>query len=150
MKVLVALAVLLIAVAVGASAAGGLRLGLEFGNPNAVLIVRPAPLDFRIGYSFVNNQFIFLSADYRILDAKQLIDFVHFFFSAGAYTSLAFDPAAFDLGLRIPLGFQAFLFENALELFLELAPTVQLYPELLFDWQNIQGWIGFTIRLPKP
>ena len=71
LKVLTILVVLLALGAVGAWAKGpgGLRLGLEFGNPNAVLIIRPAPLDFRIGYNFAAPGYLFLSADYRIVDA---------------------------------------------------------------------------------
>jgi hypothetical protein len=150
LKMLTILVVLLALGAVGAWAKGpgGLRLGLEFGNPNAVLIIRPAPLDFRIGYNFAAPGYLFLSADYRIVDAYQIVDFLHFFFGLGAYTKISFEPTEFSLGARIPLGLQAFLLNNVLELFLEVAPTVGFLPTISAfpEWQ---GYIGFTIRIPR-
>jgi hypothetical protein len=149
LKTLTILAVLLALAATGAWAkgSGGLRLGLEFGNPNAVLIIRPAPLDFRIGYNFTQAGYLFLSADYRIVDAYQIVDFLHFFFGVGVYTQIFFEPTDFSLGARIPLGVQAFLLDNVLELFLEVAPTVGFLPTL--DWAGLQGYIGFTFRIPR-
>ncbi len=145
-KVVVVLLVLLALGAVGASAKG-LRLGLEFGNPHAVLIIRPSPLDFRIGYNFASPGYLFLAADYRIVDAYQIVDILHFFLGVGLYTEIFFEPADFSLGARIPLGLQVFLVKNVLELFLEVAPTVGFLPGLVAfpEWQ---GFIGFTVRIP--
>jgi len=42
---------------------------------------------------------------------------------------------------------QAFLLDNVLELFLEVAPTVNFLPAL--DWGGLQGYIGFTFRIPR-
>jgi len=133
---------------VSAKAKGGLRLGLEFGNPNAVLIIRPAPFDFKIGYNFTAPGYLFLSADYRIVNAYQIVDFLHFFLGVGAYTTIQFEPSEFRLGARIPLGLQVFLVDNVVELFLEVAPTVGFVPALTAfpEWQ---GYIGFTILIPR-
>jgi len=143
------LLVVLLAVAFTASAKskGGLRLGLEFGNPNAVLIIRPTPLDFRIGYNFAEAGNLFLSADYRIVNAYQLVDFLHFFLGLGAYVRLHFTPTTVDFGARIPIGLQVFLINNVLEIFLEVAPTVGFIPTIRAfpEWQ---GYIGFTVLIP--
>ena len=149
-RIITVLSVLLVLAAAGASAkgSGGLRLGLEFGNPNAVIIIRPAPFDFKIGYNFTDPGSLFLSADYRIVSGYQLIDFLHFFLGLGVYGELVFDPTVFSLGARIPLGLQVFLIDNVLELFLEVAPTVGFLPTITAfpEWQ---GYIGFTILIPR-
>jgi hypothetical protein len=150
-KVVVVLIVLFVAATATVSAAnkGSFRLGLEFGDPIAVLIIRPAPFDFKIGYDFQDNGWLFLSADYRIVSGYQLIDFVHLFLGVGAYTQIYFQQSdALELGLRIPVGLQAFLVDNVIELFLEVAPTVGFLPgiEAFPRWQ---GYIGFTILIPK-
>ena len=148
LKLFLIVMVLLAFGAMGASAKGksNLRLGLEFGNPNAVLIIRPAPFDFKIGYNFAGNEYLFLSADYRIISGYQLVDFLHFFMGVGAYTYIHFDPGDFNLGGRIPVGLQVFLIDNVVELFLEVAPTVGFLPALTAfpEWQ---GFIGFTILI---
>jgi len=134
----------------GLSARDSLRLGLEFGQPLAVVIVRPAPLDFRIGYNFDEaDPTIFFSADYRIISGYQVIDFLHMFLSIGAYTQIYLDNPddTLDLGARIPIGLQAFLLNTALEFFVEVAPTINFVPAIE-AFQDFQGFIGFTIRLP--
>ena len=135
---------------VSARDGGSLRLGLEFGDPIGVLIIRPAPFDFKVGYSFeADNPWLFLSADYRIVSGYQVIDFLHLFLCVGAYTQLEFDQ--FDtsqLGLRLPVGLQVFLIDNVVELFVEVAPTVGFLPTIQ-AFQRWQGYIGFTILVPK-
>jgi hypothetical protein len=145
-----ALLLLLMAVTFTASAneEGGLRLGLEFGNPNAVLIIRPVPFDFKIGYNFTEAGNLFLSADYRVVSKYQIVNVLHFFLGVGVYVQLHFVPTVVDLGARIPFGLQVFLIDNVLEIFLELAPTVGFLPTIIAfpEWQ---GYVGFTILIPK-
>jgi hypothetical protein len=137
------------AATVSAADGDGLRLGLEFGDPIAVLIIRPAPFDFKIGYDFGGNGWLFLSADYRIVSGYQVIDFLHLFLGVGAYTQIDFEQAdAFELGLRIPVGLQVFLVDNVIELFLEVAPTVGFLPTIQ-AFPRWQGYIGFTVLVPK-
>ncbi len=149
-KIFFLMVVLLAAVAFTASAKtkGGLRLGLEFGNPNAVLIIRPSPFDFKIGYNFVPAGNLFISADYRILDGMDIVDFLHFFLGLGLYVQLHFTPSTVDFGARIPFGLQAFLIHDVLEIFVEVAPTVGFIPTLVAfpEWQ---GYIGFTLLIPR-
>lgn len=150
-KVFTILVLLLVVAAatVSASDSGGLRLGLEFGDPMAVLIIRPAPFDFKIGYDFGGNGWLFLSADYRIVSGYQVIDFLHLFLGVGAYTQIFFQQTdVLELGLRIPFGLQVFLLDNVIELFLEVAPTVGFLPTIQ-AFPRWQGYFGFTILVPK-
>lgn len=150
-KVFAVLVLLLVVATATVSAAGrsSLRLGLEFGDPMAVLIIRPAPFDFKIGYDFGGNGWLFLSADYRIVSGYQVIDFLHLFLCVGAYTQIDFEQAdALELGLRIPVGLQVFLVDNVIELFLEVAPTVGFLPTIQ-AFPRWQGYLGFTILIPK-
>ena len=150
-KVLVILIVLFGAVTTTVSAAnkGSLRLGLEFGEPMAVLIIRPAPFDFKIGYDLQDNGWLFLSADYRIVSGYQLVDFLHLFLGVGAYTQIYFQQSdALEIGLRIPFGLQVFLIDNVIELFVEVAPTVGFLPTIQ-AFPRWQGYFGFTILIPK-
>ena len=150
-KLIVVLIVLFVVATATVSAAdgGSLRLGLEFGDPIAVLIIRPAPFDFKIGYDLQDNGWLFLSADYRIVSGYQLIDFVHLFLGVGAYTQIYFQQSdALELGLRRPFGLQVFLIDNVVELFLEVAPTVGFLPTIQ-AFPRWQGYFGFTILIPK-
>jgi hypothetical protein len=123
------------------------RLGLEFGNPTAVLIIRPGNFDFKVGYDLRANGNLFLSADYRIISGYQLIDFLHVFLAVGAYGQIFFNPADFELGARIPVGLQVFLLDSVLELFVEAVPTVRFLPDI--NWGGLQGYVGFTVRIPR-
>ena len=150
-KVFAVLVLLLVVATATVSAAdrSSLRLGLEFGDPMAVLIIRPAPFDFKIGYDFGGNGWLFLSADYRIVSGYPVIDFLHLFLGVGAYTQIFFQQTdALELGLRIPFGVQVFLVDNVIELFLEVAPTVGFLPTIQ-AFPRWQGYVGFTILVPK-
>jgi hypothetical protein len=139
-----------------------LRLGLEFGNPTAVIIIRPEPFDIKIGYSFSdifgtgNMNFLHISGDYRVIDSYRIVDFLHFFLSVGAYVQIYMaggdTPNEGDTdiyaGARIPIGLQAFLFKKTLEIFVEIAPVVDFIPAINFDIGRAQGYLGFTIRVP--
>ena len=153
----VLVAVLLLAGLAGLAAAGKgpLRLGLEFGDPNAVLIIRPAPFDFKLGYNFAEgSESVFLSGDYRIVNGRQLfrgeevLELFHLFLGLGAYAQLRTAEGAEDpltLGGRVPVGLQVFLLDGKLELFLEVCPTVDFLPAL--GWGGLQGFLGFTLPI---
>lgn len=128
---------------------GSVRLGLEFGNPTAVIIIRPGNFDFKIGYDLRESGNLFLSADYRVISGYQLVDFLHLFLGVGAYTQIFFDGVSpLEFGARIPIGLQVFLLNSVLELFAEVAPTVGLVPTIT-AFPQWQGFVGFTIRVPK-
>jgi hypothetical protein len=147
-RVLLVGLVLLVGAATAASAQrGGLRLGLEFGDPTASIVVRPGPFDLKVGYDFSSNAWIFVQGDYRIIDAYRLIDFVHLFLGVGAYAQIYFHDGV-DIGVCIPVGLQAFLLNNVLELFLEVAPTVGFLP-VISPFERWLGYVGFTILIPR-
>jgi hypothetical protein len=131
------------------------RVGLEFGRPTGVLVIRPEPLDIKVGYDLDvgggDEKFIHVSADYRVLSSYHLVDFLSMFISAGGYLQFFTSEEVEDelvLGGRIPVGLQVFFFDGVLEVFLEVAPTVSLFPSITaFDqWQ---GFLGFTVAI-KP
>ncbi len=142
------LVLLTLGVASAVARDGGLRVGLEVGDPPAVIIIRPAPLDFKIGYNFDrSNPYLFLSGDYRLISGYQLVEFLHFFLGVGLYTQIYFNnPGSTDFGARIPFGLQVFLFNSVLELFVEVAPTVGFLPAIR-PFPHWQGWVGFTLRI---
>ena len=155
---IVFLVFILSVIVLGTATAKPVRLGLEVGNPSTVLIIRPEPFDFKIGYSFSDfgqgsgsqGNFVHLSGDYRIVNSQPLIDFLSFFLGAGAYVQFHTESDADDsvvVGGRVPVGLQVYLLDGNVELFLELAPTVSFVPSLeaFGDWQ---GYLGFTIPFP--
>jgi len=134
-------------------AAGGMRLGLEFGNPNAVAIIRVNPFDFKIGYNFMSlanggdDIFFHISGDYRIVQMP-LIDFLNIYLCAGLYAQIyTAGEGDFRFGARIPVGLNVFLLKNVVELFVEVVPTVRFLPDI--NWDGFQGYLGFTIAVPK-
>jgi hypothetical protein len=151
---LVLVGVILFVMAGTVVSARPIRVGLEFGNPTGVLIIRPQPFDIKVGYDFTGvgggdaDSFIHISTDYRIVDSYHLIDFLSLFLGAGGYVQfLSGADDDFILGGRIPVGLQAFLIDGTLEIFLELAPTVKLVPTITaFD--DFQGYLGFTLPIP--
>lgn len=153
-KVMVILFVLFVVATATVSAAdkGSLRLGLEFHGgtdvSRAVLIIRPAPFDIKLGYNFAETgSAIYLSGDYRIVSGYQLIDFLHLFLSVGAYVQFSGDPDPFAAGLHVPVGLQIFLIDNVVEIFAELIPAIPLFPSP--DFLPWRGGIGFTVLVPR-
>ncbi len=105
-----ALAAVLSCAAAGAQP-GAVRVGVEFGNPTVALIVRPHPLDLRVGYDFVRpRELLFVSADYRLVDRCPLAGSLGLFVEAvpilEVYPDLAFNPAVMQgyagLTVRLP------------------------------------------------
>jgi len=129
-------------------------VGLEFGNPSGVLVIRPAPFDIKIGYDFTgmgsqaDGDFLHLSCDYRLIDRYALIDFLSLYLSAGGYLQILTGDTQDNivLGGRLPVGLQAFLLDGTVEVFVELVPTVKFLPTIVAfdDWQ---GFVGFTVSL---
>jgi hypothetical protein len=160
MKKIVFVSLFMVLSMVGASSLFALRIGLEFGNPDAVIIIRPEPFDIKIGYNFAdllgmgNLNFLHVSVDYRLINSMHLIDFLSLFFGVGAYAQIYMagegttneSDADLYLGARIPVGIQAFLLRGTLEFFVEVVPTVTFLPGI--DFGGLQGYIGFTIKIP--
>ncbi len=142
----------------GAASARGFaeptRVGLEFGNPSGVIIIRPAPLDIKIGYDFTGvasregESYLQISCDYRFMDRHALTDDLSLYVSAGGYLRVltADTQDSVVLGGRLPVGLQVFVAEGAVEIFVEIVPTVTLLPTIVAfdDWQ---GFVGFTVAV---
>ena len=133
-------------------AAGSFRLGLEFGDPNAVLIVRLNPIDIKVGYSVQGifspgeANFLHISADYRIIQTH-LIEFLNIYLGIGAYAQVFTGGGGnFNLGGRIPVGINVYMLKNVVEIFFEVVPTIRFWSELGFG--GFQGYLGFTIAMP--
>ncbi|HDQ14237.1 MAG TPA: hypothetical protein ENN41_05430 [Sediminispirochaeta sp.] len=126
------------------------RIGFGVGTPNAVLIYRPHPFDFRGGYDFSEgNQFVFLSGDVRLIDNRHIQGPLHFSFGVGLYGKLFFERQSdmVEGGTRLPVGLSLLLFDNFLEFFVELAPGIDLYPKPAFSSDPVQVWAGITLAL---
>ena len=127
------------------------RLGFGLGTPNTVLILRPGRLDFKIGYDFTgSDEYVFLSGDYRFINARHLSHFIHFSMGIGAYGKAFInqdDSMELESGFRLPLALSVFLIDNFLEFFVEVSPGLDFYPRLSFSDQPVQAWAGFTLEL---
>ncbi len=126
------------------------RVGLGFGTPNTVLVVRPDPFDFKLGYDFSEgNEFIYLGADFRLLNQLEIQAPLHFSLGFGGYTKFYFGEDSedfFEGGFRTPVALSLLLIDNLLELYVEVAPGVDLYPRPSFADDPVQAWLGFTIN----
>ena len=136
--------------AVAGAQPGGFRVGVEFGNPAVALILRPPPLDLRLGYDFLRSRdYLFVSADFRIVDRYPLAGSLGLFVSAGAYAAIErAAPNRYRIGLRLPAGLQMFLAGDAVELFVEAVPILEIYPGVAFNLAGMQGYAGLTVGLP--
>ena len=130
------------------------RLGLAAGIPNGVLVYRPAPFDFRFGYDFSPRQeFVFLSADWRFIDNQPIVGVLHFSVGVGAYGKFFpqgrkdSDTFNADWGVRVPAGVSVLLLDNFLELFVEFAPSIDLYPRAQFADTPVELFSGFTFEI---
>ena len=133
---------------------GGTRLGLAFGVPNGVLVYRPSPFDIKFGYDFTEgNEYVFLSGDLRLVDNRRIVGVLHGSFGIGLYGKLypegreGENGPDFDGGTRIPFGLSVLLLNDFLELFVEAAPGIDLYPKAQFADQPLQLFAGFTIDI---
>lgn len=130
------------------------RLGFAAGIPNGVLVYRPAPFDIKAGYDFSSgNQYIFLAGDVRLIDNRQIVGVLHGSFGIGLYGKLfpegrdSDGEIQYDAGSRIPFALSVLLLQDFLELFVEVAPGLDFYPNLQFSDQPIQVFAGFTVQL---
>lgn len=125
------------------------RIGFGFGTPNTVFVVRPNPFDFKLGYDFTEGEeFIYLGADLRVLNQRVISRPLHFSAGIGGYTKLypnaVDDEASFEGGLRLPVALSVLLLGDLLELYVEVAPGIDLYPKARFSDDPVQAWVGFT------
>ena len=100
------------------------------------------PYIFGIGASAGSGSFhIGATADDWLAGGK-LIGFLEWYAGLGIYLNLG--TGGSDLGLRIPVGVNAYLLSKKLELFLELAPALGLsVSPLQFPTLGLQNAVGF-------
>lgn len=125
------------------------RVGLGFGTPNTVLIVRPSIFDLKLGYDFTEgNEFVFLSGDVRVVNQQHLGHYIHLSLGLGAYAKFYSDD--FEGGGRVPVALSVLLLDNFLEFFVEVSPGIDLYPRAQISDDPVQAWVGFTLMIDTP
>ena len=121
------------------SSLSGMRFGVEFGNPSVVGILRFSMIDLKIGYDFtglannVGGNFLFIAGDIRVVNNYPLTGPLNFFLCAGAFVELMMREGGGGdniFGLRLPVGINLLLFNNAVEIFVEIVPTLGIIPAL--------------------
>ena len=129
-------------------------MGLGAGIPNAVIVFRPSPFEFKGGYDFTEGEeYIFLSGDLLLIDARPLVPPLRFSLGVGAYGK--FIPGdeeeeedfSVESGVRLPVGVSVRTRDGFAELFLQVSPGLDFYPRLTFSDQPLQVWLGFTLEL---
>ena len=132
-----------------AEAQTGPRVGIGFGTPNAVFIVRPSIFDLKLGYDFTeDNEFVFLSGDIRFVSQRHLGHYVHLSLGLGAYAKFYADDL--EGGGRIPVALSVLLLDNFLEFFVEVSPGIDFYPRAAISDDPLQAWVGFTLLIDMP
>jgi len=135
-----------------AAGTGERRLGLGVGIPNAVVVFRPSPFEFKAGYDFTEGEeYIFLSGDYLLIDARPVAPPLRFSLGLGAYGKLLLangeEDSDLEGGVRLPVGLSVRTRNEFAELFVQLSPGLDFYPKLTFSEQPLQVWAGFTLQL---
>ncbi|MFW5843174.1 MAG: hypothetical protein ACOCW6_04560 [Spirochaetota bacterium] len=139
-----------------AAGTGERRLGLGVGIPNAVVVFRPSPFEFKGGYDFTEGEeYVFLSGDYLLIDARPVAPPLRFSLGLGAYGKLLLgdsdgdgdEDSDLEGGVRLPVGFSVRTRNEFAEVFVQLSPGLDFYPKLTFSEQPLQVWAGFTLQL---
>lgn len=135
-----------------AAGTGERRLGLGVGIPNAVVVFRPSPFELKAGYDFTEGEeYIFLSGDYLLIDARPVAPPLRFSLGLGAYGKLLLgdgdEDSDLEGGVRLPVGLSVRTRNELAEFFVQLSPGLDFYPKLTFSEQPLQVWAGFTLQL---
>ena len=94
-------------------------------------------------YLISSNPRLGMSCDYYIIDSARIGGIFTYFVGAGLYGGFAFgDSTAFDFGLRVPVGIQAWLVKK-IELYLAGVPMIPLVPQPGF---NFGAELGFRVH----
>jgi hypothetical protein len=146
-RVVRVLLVVCLLVVTTAAATAQLSVGVILGEPTGLSaklwVSDGASVDLAVAWSFIGGGSIYIHGDYqqhfRYADVPS--GKLYFFVGAGPKMYIGDDV---QLGIRIPLG-AVYEFEQApLEVFIEAAPGLLLFPETNFDGS---GGIGVRYRL---
>jgi hypothetical protein len=156
---ILALAILLMAASGGFALKGtpNLAIGAEltsvdFEGIGAMLALHipKIPLLLGVGLASIRDfadPTLALTLDYWLMH-KHIAGILEWYVGLGLYGALGFDPIAYQAGLRLPIGLQAWVLKNELlEVFLEAAPAwVPLLTDS-FDPVNFQAQAALGFRL---
>jgi hypothetical protein len=158
------IAVLVLVVLLAAAASGfalkgtpNLAIGAElttidFDGVGAMLALHipKVPLFFGFGIASLQNfgdPTLALTVDYWLMH-RHLASIFELYVGLGLYGALAFDPSWYEVGLRLPIGLQAWVLKNErLEVFLEAAPAWVPLVNNDFDSVNFQAQVALGFRL---
>ncbi len=137
---------LVVALGVAQDASGGLGLGVVAGEPSGLSakmwLSDAAALDAAAGWSLGENGWMYLHADYLHhrydLRPPELERGLPYYIGIG-FRLLLRDEHDSRLGVRVPLGLDYVFEEAPVDVFLELAPVVNLIPETEL---GLSGGIG--------
>ena len=138
-----AIAILMTATTFTVSAQQGFGLGIVVGEPTGISgklwLNDTSAIDAAAAWSFRGDGSFYAHADYlfHVFDVFPVEKgFLPLFFGAGGMITLERDP---QLGVRAPLGIE-YVFQSApVEIFLEAAPGIGLFPATRFE---LSGGIG--------
>jgi hypothetical protein len=121
--------------------ARGLGLGIILGEPTGIniklLLSPPAAFDLGVAWSFVDQANVgynfIMYADYLIhFFGVVNIPYGQFGFYCGVGGLVNIQASEFQVSLRIPLGVTYILDEVPLDIFLEIVPGMEIFPQTLF------------------
>lgn len=106
------------------------------------------PLVFGIGASIGTHTRLGVTADYWIAN-NNLVSVLNWYIGIGAYVGLGVSQnySTLDLGVRVPIGLNVFVFDRVLEFFAELAPTLgaSFSDPVTFPVLGLQAGLGARI-----
>lgn len=139
--VIVVIGLLVVVAASGFSLGLGLAYSLPFGSlPSGVMFsakLDQLPFLLGISYSLENTFRLGVTADWWLASGN-LVSFINYYVGPGLYGGIG--NGTFDLGLRVPIGINAYPIPE-LELFFEIAPAIPFFPN--FPQPSLQGAAGF-------
>lgn len=138
------------AFALGLGVSAGLPIGQGMPGNNVMVSLKLDNFPLLIGAGAqIGSHYssIGLTLDYWIAN-KALTGPLNWYIGAGAYGIIGLgSPSSLDIGARIPIGLNLFVFDGVLELFTELAPAlgVGISDPLRFPVLGVQSAFGFRI-----
>ncbi len=150
------LVLILAAVASGFALKGTPNLGIgvelttiNFEGMGAMLALHipRIPIFFGLGADVIPDLRLALTADYWLLH-RHIASIFEGYLGLGLYGAVDFDPTWYAVGLRLPLGLQAWVLKNELlEVFLEVAPAWVPLVNGIFEPLNFQAQCALGFRL---